>query len=53
MEKLALKRELQSQLKDVTERLLNNPDLRERQLLDERRKGIQKIIDICTDRNRF
>lgn len=51
--KLALKNELYVQLEDVTERLLNNPVLSERQLLDERRKGIQKLIDICKDRNRF
>lgn len=51
--KLALKNELQRQLDDVTERLLHTPDLRGRQLLNERRLGIQKLIEICTNRNRF
>lgn len=51
--KLALKNELYSQLESVTERILKNPNLTERQLLNEYRDGIQKIIDICKDRNRF
>lgn len=51
--KLALKNELYRQLNDVTERLLANPELRERQLLNERRLGIQKLIEICTNRNKF
>ena len=51
--KLALKNELYAQKEDVTERLLKNPDLRERQLLNERLNGINKLIDICKNRNRF
>lgn len=52
-QKLALKRELYAQKEDVTERLLKNPELRERQLLKERLDGINKLIDICNNRNRF
>lgn len=51
--KLALKNELQRQKEEVTERLLKSPDLTERQLLNERLTGINKLIDICKNRNRF
>lgn len=51
--KLALKNELYAQLEEVTEQMLRNPNLTERQLLDKRRQGLQKLIDICKDRNRF
>lgn len=51
--KLALKNELYAQLEEVTEQMLHNPNLTERQLLDKRRQGLQKLIDICKDRNRF
>ena len=51
--KLALKNELYAQKQEVTERLLKNPDLSERQLLTERLNGINKVIDICINRNRF
>lgn len=52
-EKLALKTELICQRDEVTERLLKSPELKERQLLNERLNGINKLIDICKDRNRF
>lgn len=54
-EKLVLKRELIRQKEEVTERLLKNPnmELSQRQLLHERLDGIQKLIDICVNRNRF
>lgn len=52
-EKLALKTELIRQRNEVTERLLKSPELKERQLLNERLNGINKLIDICKDRNRF
>lgn len=51
--KLALKNELIRQRDEVTERLLKSPELKERQLLNERLNGINKLIDICKDRNRF
>ena len=51
--KLALKTELIRQRDEVTERLLKSPELKERQLLNERLNGINKLIDICKDRNRF
>lgn len=51
--KLALKSELMRQKEEVTERLLKNPVLTERQLLNERLQGINKLIDICKNRNRF
>lgn len=51
--KLALKNELLRQKEQVTERLLKSPDLTERQLLNERLDGINKLIDICKNRNRF
>ena len=51
--KLALKNELMRQKEEVTERLLKNPVLSERQLLNERLQGINKLIDICKNRNRF
>lgn len=51
--KLALKNELMRQKEEVTERLLKNPILTERQLLNERLTGINKLIDICKNRNRF
>lgn len=51
--KLALKNKLYAQKEEVTERLLKNPDLRERQLLNERLNGINELIDICLKRNRF
>ena len=51
--KLALKNELLRQKEEVTERLLKSPDLTERQLLNERLYGINKLIDICKNRNRF
>ena len=51
--KLALKNELLRQKEEVTERLLKSPDLTERQLLNERLDGINKLIDICKNRNRF
>lgn len=51
--KLALKYELMRQKEEVTERLLKSPELKERQLLNERLNGINKLIDICKDRNRF
>lgn len=54
-EKLVLKRELIRQKEEVTDRLLKNPnmELSQRQLLHERLNGIQKLIDICVNRNRF
>ena len=52
-EKLALKSELYRQRDEVTERLLKCQELKERQLLNERLNGINKLIDICKDRNRF
>lgn len=54
-EKLVLKRELIRQKEEVTDRLLKNPnmELSQRQLLHERLDGIQKLIDICVNRNRF
>lgn len=54
-EKLVLKSELIRQKEEVTERLLKNPnmELSQRQLLHERLNGIQKLIDICVNRNRF
>ena len=51
--KLALKTELIRQRDEVTERLLKCPELKVRQLLNERLNGINKLIDICKDRNRF
>ena len=51
--KLALKTELIRQRDEVTERLLKSPELKERQLLSERLNGINRLIDICKDRNRF
>lgn len=51
--KLALKSELYRQRDEVTERLLKSPELKEHQLLNERLNGINKLIDICKDRNRF
>lgn len=51
--KLALRNELYAQKEIVTERLLKNPDLTERQLLNERLIGLNKLIDICINRNRF
>lgn len=52
-EKLMLKSELYRQRDEVTERLLKSPELKERQLLNERLNGINRLIDICKDRNRF
>ena len=52
-EKLALKNELMRQKEEVTEKLLKNPVLTERQLLNERLNGINKLINICENRNRF
>lgn len=50
---LALKNELNRQEEEVTNRLLKEPDLQKRLLLNERREGIRRIIQICKDRNRF
>ena len=52
-EKLALKTELQKQLKDVTERLIKNPEEKERTILIDYKLGLEKLIDICNDRKRF
>lgn len=51
--KLALKTELFLQLEQVTDRLLNEPELKTRLQLVERRDGLQRLIQICKDRNKF
>ena len=51
--KLALKNELLRQKEKVTDRLLKSPSLTERQFLNERLNDINKLIDICKNRNRF
>lgn len=52
-EKLKLKNELTLQLESVTNSLLNEPDIKKRQIWNEYRNGLKRIIEICILRNKF
>lgn len=53
MVKLLLKNEINKQIEECTERLLKEPDLSNRKLIEERRNGLLAIKKICDDRNRY
>lgn len=48
-----LKRELNKQIEECTEKLLKEPDLTKRQLINERRNGLIALRTICEERKRF
>lgn len=52
-QKLLLKNELLLQEESVTNNLLNEPDIEKRQIWNEYRLGLKRIITICKERNKF